>query len=400
MRLRALLIIMSLTISLIPIGIIGGFQGFEIATVSLGLIVIVILIVSYMMSSLITMPIKKLTKNIEIISKGELDVRLEKSEIYEINNLISSLKRVMVSLKLAIYKVGITKEDIFEETMKEKNAAESRYTSLLKVVDGWIWEVDNNGVWQFCSEKIYDTLGYQPSELVGKNIFEYVDSKDKIKLKKMIKKSTTKSGDSHDNSTNVELNFQHKSGDTVSFISSIVPFYDDSYDFLGFRGMSRKSKVDYKEKAVIEEKTIEPKEEKIIESKEEKITIPEKKEETVKVPSKHPVIGSVSKKDFDYYFFFDNDTNIVECSSDMSQKLGYNKSEILSLSLEKLDCFDKKDNIKDKVVKVKDKGKMNFKTMYRKKDQKIVLVVETIRYLKDIDLFECLVKEEAYTKQM
>jgi len=130
MRLRALLIIMSFTVSLIPIGIIGGFQGFEIATFSLGIIVIVILIVSYMMSSLITMPIKKLTKNIEVISKGNLDVGLEKSEIYEINNLINSLKRVMVSLKLAIYKVGITKEDIFEETMKEKNAAESRYTSL------------------------------------------------------------------------------------------------------------------------------------------------------------------------------------------------------------------------------------------------------------------------------
>jgi PAS domain S-box-containing protein len=392
MRLRALLIIMSLTISLIPLGIIGGFQGFEIATVSLGLIVSVILIVSFMMSSLITRPIKKLTKNIEVISKGNLDVGLEKSEIYEINNLINSLKRVMVSLKLAIYKVGITKEDIFEETMKEKNAAESRYTSLLKVVDGWIWEIDNNGVWQFCSEKIYDSLGYQPSELVGKNIFEYVDSKDKIKIKKMIKKSTTKSVEDQNTPTTLELNFKHKSGDDVSFVSSIVPFYDDSYDFLGFRGMSRKEKVSYKEEPSIPKKTPE--------IEEEKEFSPEKKESLGGVVKKVPSVSSVSKKDFDYYFFFDNDTKIVECSTNMVQKLGYDRSEILSLTLEELDCFDKKDNIKDKVVKVKDKGRMNFKTMYRKKDQKIVLVIETIRYLKDIDLFECLVKEEAYTKQM
>jgi PAS domain S-box-containing protein len=391
MRLRALLIIMSLTISLIPIGIIGGFQGFEIATFSLGLIVLVILVVSFVMSSLITRPIKKLTKNIEVISKGNLEVGLEKSEIYEINNLINSLKRVMVSLKLAIYKVGITKEDIFEETMKEKNAAESRYTSLLKVVDGWIWEVDNNGVWQFCSEKIYNTLGYQPSEIVGKNIFDYVDSKDKIKLKKLVKKSTTKSEENQDLTTTFQLNFQHKSGDKVPFVSSIVPFYDDSYDFLGFRGMSRISKQDYKEKVEIPEKTPE--------FKEEKSVVPEKKESLGRVVKKVPLVSSVSSKDFDYYFFFNDDTNIVECSTDMIQKLGYDRSEILSLSLEELDCFDKKDNIKDKVVKVKDKGKMNFKTMYRKKDHKKVLVVETIRYLKDINLFECLVKEEeAYTK--
>ncbi|UCF49417.1 MAG: PAS domain S-box protein [Thermoplasmatales archaeon] len=390
MRLRALLIIMSLTISLIPIGIIGGFQGFEIATVSLGLILIVILIVSFMMSSLITMPIKKLTKNIEVISKGNLDVGLEKSEIYEINNLINSLKRVMVSLKLAIYKVGITKEDIFEETMKEKNAAESRYTSLLKVVDGWIWEIDNNGVWQFCSEKIFDSLGYQPSEIVGKNIFEYLDSKEKIKLKKILKSSTTKTDENE--TTNIELNFRHKSGDNVLFVSSIVPFYDDSYDFLGFRGMSKKISDISHEKIRVEEKTPELKKEELI--------IPEKKEKVVTPPTRSPVISTVTKKDFDYYFFFDSNTNIVECSKNMTEKLGYNRDEILSLNLEKLDCFEKKDNIKNKVVLVKDKGKMNFKTMYRKKDQRIILVIETIRYLKDMDLFECLVKEEAYTKHI
>ena len=298
----------------------------------------------------------------------------------------------MVSLKLAIYKVGITKEDIFEETMKEKNAAESRYTTLLKVVDGWVWEIDNNGVWQFCSEKIFDTLGYQPSEIVGKNIFDYVDSKDKVKIKKMIKKSTTKSEESQNVPANIDLNFQHKSGDKVSFASSIVPFYDDSYDFLGFRGMSRISKQDFKVKEVVTEK--------IPEFKEEKTPEPEKEESLGNVIRKTPVVSSVSKKDFDYYFFFDSDTKIVECSSDMTEKLGYDRSEILSLSLQELDCFDKKDNIKSKVDKVKDHGRMNFKTMYRKKDQKIVLVVETIRYLKDIDLFECLVKEEVYTKQI
>ncbi|KYK30540.1 MAG: hypothetical protein AYK22_03455 [Thermoplasmatales archaeon SG8-52-3] len=390
MRLRALLIIMSLTISLIPIGIIGGYQGFEIATVSLGLIIVVILIVSFMMSSLITVPIKKLTKNIEVISKGNLDVGLEKSEIYEINNLINSLKRVMVSLKLAIYKVGITKEDIFEETMKEKNAAESRYTSLLKVVDGWIWEIDNNGVWQFCSEKIFDTLGYQPSEIVGKNIFEFIDSKDKVKFKKILKKSTTKSDENQNLSTTFEINFKHKTGDNILFVSSIVPFYDEYYDFLGLRGMSRKICELPQEEIKIEKKTIEP--------NKEELKAPEKKEKIVTIPTKSPTISTVTKKDFDYYFFFDNNTNIVECSNNMTEKLGYDREEILSLNLEEIDCFEKKDNIKNKVDLVKDKGKMNFKTMYRKKDQKIILVLETIRYMKDMDLFECLVKEEAYTK--
>lgn len=392
MRLRAMLIIMCLTISLIPIGIIGGFQGFEIATVSMGLILIVILIISFMMSSLITMPIKKLTKNIEVISKGNLDIGLEKSEIYEINNLINSLKRVMVSLKLAIYKVGITKEDIFEETMKEKNAAESRYSSLLKVVDGWIWEIDNNGVWQFCSEKIFDTLGYQPSELVGKNIFDFIEPKDKITLKKMLKKNSTKNSENQDLPTSLELKFQHKSGDNVSYVTSVVPFYDDSNEFLGFRGMSRNLNNDYQNKIYLNKETTN--------LNNEKLTIPNKKENFSSVPTRNSIVTSIEKNEYDYHFFFDKNTNIVECSENMTQKLGYGRSEILSFTLDDLDCFDKKDNIKIKVNKVKDLGKMKFKTMYRKKDNKIILVNETIRYLKDKDLFECCVKEEALTKQI
>jgi len=392
MRLRALLIIMSLTISLIPIGIIGGFQGFEIATVSFVLMLVFIFVISFIMSYLITMPIQKLIKNIDMISRGNLDVGLEKSEIYEINNLINSLKRVMVSLKLAIYKVGIIKDDIFEETMNKKNVAESRYTSLLKVVDDWIWEVDNNGICQFCSEKIFDLLGYQPSEIVGKNILNFIEPKDKIKLKKMLKKHTIKTDETQNPPTTIELNFQHKCGENVLFHSSIVPFYDELYDFLGFRGMSKKITGNYQKKTDLKEK--------MTDLKNEKLKILNEKEIVSSKTNTDPLINSTRKNELDYHFLFDKDTNIVECSANMAQKLGYNKSEILSLTLDDLDCFEKKENIKNKIDKIKDLGKMNFKTMYRKKDKKILLVNETIRYLKERDLFECSVKEEPFSKEI
>ena len=392
MRLRALLIIMSLTISLIPIAIIGGFQGFEIATVSFVLMLVFIFVISFIMSYLITMPIQKLIKNIDMISRGNLDVGLEKSEIYEINNLINSLKRVMVSLKLAIYKVGIIKDDIFEETMNKKNVAESRYTSLLKVVDDWIWEVDNNGICQFCSEKIFDLLGYQPSEIVGKNILNFIEPKDKIKLKKMLKKHTIKTDETQNPPTTIELNFQHKCGENVLFHSSIVPFYDESYDFLGFRGMGKKITDNYQEKTDLKEK--------MTDLKNEKLKILNQKEIVSSKTNTDPLINSTRKNELDYHFLFDKDTNIVECSANMAQKLGYNKSEILSLTLDVLDCFEKKENIKNKIDKIKDLGKMNFKTMYRKKDKKILLVNETIRYLKKRDLFECSVKEEPCSKDI
>ena len=390
MRLRALLIIMSLAISLIPIGIIAGFHGIEIASASLGIILVVILIVSFIMSYLITMPLQKLTKNIDVISKGNLDVGLEKSEIYEINNLINSLKRVMVSLKLAIYKVGIVKEDIFEDSMKEKNATESRYNSLLKVVDGWVWEIDNNGVWQFCSEKIFNTLGYQPNEVIGKNISDFLETKDKTKLKKMLKKYTSKGTVNQDLTNTIELNFHHKSGSNMLFLSSMVPFYDESSDLLGFRGISKKIVGDYQEKTDFNEK--------ITDSTNEKLKIQNEKESFRSLSTKDVLVNSDYKNEFDYRFLFDKDTNIVECTPDIAQKLGYDKSEFLSLTLNDLNYLDGKETIKNKIDKIKDLDKLEFKTMYRKKDKKIILVNETIRYLKDRNLFECFVKEEIFSK--
>ncbi|MCK4415735.1 MAG: HAMP domain-containing protein [Thermoplasmatales archaeon] len=147
MRLRALLIAMCLAISMIPVAIIGGFQGFQIATAFLGIIIVVTFFVSLFISYFITLPLEKLTKNIDEISKGNLDVKMEKSEIFEINNLTDSLNRVMTSLKLAIHKVGVKKGEIFEETVKEKQEMKSKYETVLKIIDEWVWEVDEKGIY-------------------------------------------------------------------------------------------------------------------------------------------------------------------------------------------------------------------------------------------------------------
>jgi len=177
MRLRSLIVITCLATSMIPISVIGGLQGFEFATAFLGLIIAVTFFVSLFIAYFISHPLEKLTKNIDDISKGNLDVQLEKSEIFEINNLTDSLNRVMTSLKLAIHKVGIKKGDIFEETVKEKQEMKSKYETLLKIIDEWVWEVDEKGICKSCSAKMADALGYKPNEIIGKKIFEFMGSR-------------------------------------------------------------------------------------------------------------------------------------------------------------------------------------------------------------------------------
>ena len=214
MRLRALLIIMCLAISMIPVAIIGGFQGFEIATAFLGLIVLVTFFVSFIMSYFISRPLEKLTKNIDEISKGNLKVEMEKSEIFEVNKLTNSLKRVMVSLKLAIHKVGVKKGEIFEETIKAKEEAEVKIEELNKKLSDMkermhdvlnerekykyeplregtvdklteeeydaIFIFDENANIIDCNKNMYEKLGYKKDEMLLLNIidFDYLETKN------------------------------------------------------------------------------------------------------------------------------------------------------------------------------------------------------------------------------
>ena len=203
-KLRTLLILMCLAISIIPIGIIGGIQGYESQSWFLiGLIFIVTLCVSFIISYFITRPIEKLTKNIDQISKGRFDIDLEYSEISEINTLTESLDRVMASLKLAIVKVGVKKGEIFEsppqatgEIQTDKvNISEKLETQKEPIDEKWS-EKEFDAVFIFdekanildCDENMYNLLGYTKEEILKMNLGDIDTLETKKDLEEKIKK--------------------------------------------------------------------------------------------------------------------------------------------------------------------------------------------------------------------
>ena len=250
MRLRELLIVMSLAISLIPVGIIGGFQGLQSATAFIGLIFVVTFFVSAIISYFITRPIETLTANIDEISKGNLDVQIERSEIHEINNLSQSLNRVLTSLKLAIHKVGVKKGEIFEETIKAKEQAEKKYTSLLKNLESMVWEINEKGICTFASQKITPLLGYTQEEITGITFTDLVAPQDAKQLKNILmdlnKGKITESLTTY-------LTWQHKNGQYIHTKTTFHPIFDDNGNFLGIRGIG----IDITNLRIAEEKITE-----------------------------------------------------------------------------------------------------------------------------------------------
>ena len=90
-----------------------------------------VLLIALVYSNSVTKPIKKLTQNVDTITKGNFDVKLDRSSIFEIQTLTSSLNRILASMKLAILRSGLTKEEMgIGKIIKAKNEAETRFKAL------------------------------------------------------------------------------------------------------------------------------------------------------------------------------------------------------------------------------------------------------------------------------
>jgi PAS domain S-box-containing protein len=111
-----------------------GIARKQLIKISIILIIFMSVFVSligFFIARLVSKPIKKLTFNVDEITKGKLDIQLERSKIYEINRLTDSLNRILASLKLAILKTGATKGELgLGEAVKAKKEAEEKYKLL------------------------------------------------------------------------------------------------------------------------------------------------------------------------------------------------------------------------------------------------------------------------------
>jgi PAS domain S-box-containing protein len=383
---------MSIAVSAIPIGIIGGSQGFKyLSLIFIALIFLATFFVSFIISYIITHPLEKLTGNINEISKGKLDVTLSSSEIYEINNLTDSLNRVMASLKLAIHKVGVKKGEIFEDAVKAKETAEQRQKELFNNIKGWAWETDAKGVYMFCSKNISNFLGYSPDEIIGKNIFDFISSEDQKKSKQVFNEAAKKK----QQIKNLENWNVHKNGTKICVVTNAVPFFDDNGNLLGYRGVDTdiSNEKEYEIKinqlnsdiSMLKSEINEPlnQGEKFKQNKERDIT-----------SEKTKIDEMWSEHEFDMVFIFDEKANILDCNENMYQKLGYTKNELLSLNLADIDALESIEKIKNKIIKAKEIGSITFKTINKRKDGSAILVQENLQYLKDKDKFKGIIRED------
>lgn len=100
----------------------------KVTILLVALITSIVSFIIYILSKAISKELNNLTSNIDQITQGNLEIELEESKTTEIQSLIASLNRILASMKLAILRTGLSKEQLgIGEIKKQKQILEDKY---------------------------------------------------------------------------------------------------------------------------------------------------------------------------------------------------------------------------------------------------------------------------------
>jgi PAS domain S-box-containing protein len=119
-----------------------------------------------------------------------------------------------------------------EEALRE---SEQVIRALVETSREWIWSTDVVGNTTFSNPAVERILGYEPVELLGKPVFEFLHSDDRAKVEILYRQwCTAKQG-----WANETLRWRHKDGSWRWLESSSVPILNANDVLIGFRGVDR-----------------------------------------------------------------------------------------------------------------------------------------------------------------
>lgn len=202
----------------------------------------IVVVIFYLVVKRVIKPIKKLTTDVNAVSKGRLDIQLGKSKIFEIQGLIDSLNRVLASLKLAILRTGVSKGELgLGKAIEDKQVAEEalkisekRFRQVVENSQEWIWEMDSEGLYTYSNPIVEKILGYKTNEIVGKkHFYDFFIPAEEKNLKKVAFAAFAKKESFREfKNKNVD-----KNGKIVWLLTSGVPILDTKGNLLGYRGL-------------------------------------------------------------------------------------------------------------------------------------------------------------------
>jgi PAS domain S-box-containing protein len=127
---------------------------------------------------------------------------------------------------------NITERKKAEEALRE---SEKRFRDVVMSTSDWIWEIDIQGRYTYCSERVAQVLGYTAEELIGKTPFDLMSPEEVSRVEYIFKKILNDRAPIVDfENWNID-----REGRLVCLLTNGVPMYDKENNLTGYRGVDK-----------------------------------------------------------------------------------------------------------------------------------------------------------------
>lgn len=113
--------------------------------------------------------------------------------------------------------------------------SEERLAQVAEHNADWIWELDHDGRYSYCSPVAARLLGYEPTEVLGHHVTDFVDPADQERMTDLLREMQVE----HRSPGHVSNRHVHKHGHVVVFESLFIPIVRPGGYVAGFWGAHR-----------------------------------------------------------------------------------------------------------------------------------------------------------------
>lgn len=115
-------------------------------------------------------------------------------------------------------------------------ASENRFRNLVETTSDWVWEIDRQGCFTYCSPICEELYGYRVSELLNKPFYEILLTPANKESGRQYFQECLQNGKVCQAE---EREYRGKDGSPVFIESSGVPIFAENGDIIGYRGIDR-----------------------------------------------------------------------------------------------------------------------------------------------------------------
>ncbi len=130
----------------------------------------------------------------------------------------------------------ILNEELEKRVLERTQSAEDANRVLQAIIDcmsDWVWEVDAEGRYTYCSPKVEKHLGYQPDEMLGRAFYDLMSDEESLQTQIAFRESARQQLQIK----NLENWCIAKDGRRVLFSTNAVPILDETGNLVGYRGV-------------------------------------------------------------------------------------------------------------------------------------------------------------------